>query len=947
MNNVGSAGQALHYFSSDNYYTQDEGLEHSEWFGQGAGELGLSGKIDRQAFFDVLNGKVEGQELGKWVKNEKTGETEREHRPGTDMTFSAPKSVSLMAEVYGRKDVREAHEAAVKAALRHIEVELARTRQTVDGMTEPVKTGNVTVAMFRHNTSRDLDPQTHTHAVIMNATKRDDGQWRSLSNEEIYNAQRVVGAIYTSELADRLQALGYELRRTDEKGNFEVAGISREQIEHFSQRRAEIEAALKAQGVDIGSASAQQKEDATLRTRARKVDVDHDALIGQWKDRAKEIGIDFGAIQARADGQREQGGVIRADRLTGREAMSFAASHLVEREAVVSKHDLLAAAIEHGAGRVSASEVTRAFAKLEKDGDLVALPDGNYTTKRMLGSEMWALDQVRNQKGQAPKMMEPAAVSARITLAEGRQGFRYSEGQKEAIGKVLTSDDRYVAVQGLAGTGKTTMLKSLKEMAQEQGYTVRGMAPTGAASKVLARETGIATDTVSMFQIKERQLQKDIEFAKQYAPEFQRKAELWVVDESSFLSQRQKASMDHMAERAGAKVVYLGDTLQLQGVEAGKPFELAQRDGMATAYMTEISRQKTEDLKGAIDVMTGRDRLGEGQRLTQVQLTHNTRAFEYMDKAGMIREIPENSEGDKGRVVKALVQDLLKLEASERERTIVITAYNEDRRAINAGVREGLKAAGEVSRSEGTREIYTSKGWTRAMQKEAQYYQPGDVVRFGRDYQQIDASKGEYLRVSSVDAPRGVVMLARADGTSLAWEPKKHNKIEVYGQESRDLAKGDLIRMTRNEGEFKNGEVARVTTIVGDRATLELKQGKEVTHHQVDLSKSKHWDYAYAQTVHASQGATQHRAIFHIRAPQTENERKQERALEGMAKVFGDRSFYVGATRASHELRIYTNDKALAARAVAAKQDKTSAVETIRQYEGRSNAPRRDVGVER
>lgn len=933
LNNVGSAGQALHYFSKDNYYTQDQGLEHSEWFGKGAEHLGLSGQIDRHAFFEILNGKVEGQELGKWVKNEETGEKEREHRPGTDMTFSAPKSVSLMAEVYGKREVREAHEAAVKKALGYIETELAKTRQTVDGKTAAVQTGNVTVAMFRHNTSRDLDPQTHTHAVIMNATKREDGQWRSLTNEEIFNAQRVIGAIYTSELADRLQALGYDLRRTDEKGNFEIAGITREQIEHFSQRRAQIEATLKAKGVDIDDASAQQKEDATLKTRARKIDVDHDALLANWKDRAKEVGIDFDAIQAKADAQRAQGGVMRADKLTGRQAMEFAAAHLIEREAVVSKNDLMAAAIEHGAGRVSASEVKRAFDKLAKDGDLVALPDGNYTTKKMLGSEMWALDQVRAQKGQTPKMMEPEAVAARIAQAESRQGFKYSDGQKEAITKVLTSEDRYVGVQGLAGTGKTTMLRSLREMAQEQGYTVRGMAPTGAASKVLARETGIATDTVSMFQIKERQLQKDIEFAKQYAPDFRRKAEVWIVDESSFLSQRQKAQLDHMAEKAGAKVVYLGDTLQLQGVEAGKPFELAQRDGMETAYMTEINRQKTADLKQAVDIITGRDNLGDGQRLTQVELNNNARAFEYMDKAGMIREIPEKSEDDKGKLVAAVVQDILMLDKAERERTIVITAYNEDRKAINAGVREGLKAQGELSRDGDTREILVSKGWTRAMQKEAQYYKAGDVVRFGRDYQQIDAKKGEYMRVAAVDAPNGTVMLRKEDGSVIAWQPKKHNKIEVYEADKRELAKGDLIRITRNEGEFKNGEVARVTAVAGDKVMLELKQGKDVSLHQVDLSRNKHWDHAYASTVHASQGATQHRAIFHIRAPQTESERKQERALENMAKVFGDRSFYVGATRASHELRIYTNDKAVAARAVAAKQDKTSAVETIQRHE--------------
>lgn len=924
MNNVGSAGQALHYFAADNYYTQDEGLEHSEWFGKGAEHLGLAGKIDRHAFFEVLNGKVDGQELGKWVKNEKTGEKEREHRPGIDMTFSAPKSVSLLAEVYGKRDVREAHEEAVKKALGHIEKDLARTRQTVDGKTEVVKTGNVTVAMFRHNTSRDLDPQTHTHAVIMNATKREDGQWRSLTNEEIYKAQRVIGAIYTSELADRLQALGYELTRSDEKGNFEIAGITRDQVEHFSQRRVQIEAALNAKGLDIDNASAQQKEDATLKTRGRKVDVDHEVLIGGWKERAKEIGIDFDAIHAKAEVERAQGGVVRADKLTGLEAMSFAAAHLIEREAVVSKDDLMATALQHGSGRVAASDVLQAFDKLEADGHLVALPDGNYTTKRMLGSEMWALEQVRVQKGQVPQMMEPAAVTARLYQAEGRQGFKFSEGQKDAISTVLTSEDRYVAVQGLAGTGKTTMLKSLREMAQEQGYTVRGMAPTGAASKVLAMETGIATDTVSMFQIKERQLQKDIEFAKQFAPDFQRKAEVWIVDESSFLSQRQKAQLDHMAEKAGARVVYLGDKLQLQGVEAGKPFESAQRNGIQTAYMTEINRQKTAELKGAVDIIVGRDQVGEGQRLTQVELKNNARAFHYMDRAGMVREI-ESSD-----LIGAVVKDVLELSKAERERTIVITAYNEDRVAINDGVRQGLKEQGELSRAEDTKEIYVSKGWTRAMQKEAQYYKVGDVVRFGRDYQQIEAKKGQYARVSSVDAPSGVVMLKKDDGSEIAWQPKKHNKIEVYDRESRELARGDKIRITRNNGEFKNGEVGRVVSVVGEKVTLEMRGGGS---HQVDLSAHKHWDHAYAQTVHASQGATEHRAIFHIRTPKSEGERRDTQALENMAKVFGNRSFYVGTTRASHELRIYTNDKAMAAGAVAAAQDKTSAVETIRRHE--------------
>jgi len=925
MNNVASAGQALHYFAADNYYTQDEGLEQSEWFGKGAAALGLSGQIGRQDFFGLLEGKVAGQELGKLVLNEKTGDKERDHRPGTDVTFSAPKSVSLLAEVAGVREVREAHETAVRKALSYLEQELAYTRQMQGGRLQSVKTGNLAVALFRHNTSRDLDPQTHTHAVIMNATRRADRQWRSLSNDEIFKAQRTLGAIYMGELAGELQSLGYELRRTDEKGNFEVAGISRHHIEHFSQRRAQIEASLQARGIDIDTASAQDKETATLMTRAKKVDVDHDTLIAEWKGRAKTVGIAFDAIMAKAAAARGQGGIMREDRLTGRQAIEFAAAHLIEREAVVSRNDLMSTALEHGVGRVSSTDVRKAFDKLEAEGHLVRLPDGNYTTAKMLGSEQWALAQVWAQKGQTQTILTSATVGEQLMKLEARQSFKFTPGQKEAIHKVLTTADRYVAVEGLAGTGKTTMLEALRELAQNAGYTVRGMAPTGAGSAVLARETGIATDTVSMFQIKERQLQKDIAFAKQFAPDFQRKTELWIVDESSFLGQRQKAQLDHMAEKAGAKIAYLGDTLQLQGVEAGKPFELAQKEGMETAYMTEISRQKTADLKTAVDMITGRDRLEAGERLTAVELKHNARAFAHMDQAGMVHEI----QGD-GLIV-AVVRDILALSGAERERTMVITAFNKDRHEINARVRAGLKDLGELSRDEQSREILISKGWTRAMAKEAQYYEAGDVVRFGRDYKVMAAANGEYMRVLSADGPSGAVVLQKENGSTIAWKPKKHNKVEVYDADTREIAKGDLIRITRSEGAFKNGQVVRVAGIKGDQVTLDHNQGSTTTNHVVDLARSKHWDYAYASTVHGAQGATQHRVMFHIRAPETNDERKRSNLFVNMAKVFGDRSFYVGTTRASHELKIYTNSKSMASQAICAKQDKSSAIETIRR----------------
>lgn len=928
LHNVQGSSGALQYFSQDNYYTDDQGLERSGWFGKGAERLGLSGQVDRVKFFDILEGKVEGSKIGRWEADGKTGEKVSTHRPGIDLTFSAPKSVSIMAEVYGRHEVREAHEAAVRTTLAYVEEQLAQTRQTRNGRTEAVRTGNLVVAMFRHNTSRDLDPQTHTHAIIMNATRRDDGQWRSLSNEELYKNQRVIGSIYTAELAQQLQKHGYELRRTDEHGNFEIAGFSPDQLQHFSQRRTEIVASLQERGVRIEDASARQKEAATLRTRARKRDVNHEVLLQDWKRRANEVGIGVEKVLFQAEALREQGGVIRGDSLSGMKAMEFAAAHLIEREVVLSRKDLLGTAIEHGSGRVSPNEVLMAFRHLERKGELIALPDGNYTTRKMLANERWTLEQVRAQKGKTPSVMPQTTVHARIAKAEAAQGFTFSEGQKEAISKVLTSHDRYVGVQGLAGTGKTTMLRALKDIALEQGYVVRGMAPTGAAAKVLSRDTGMASDTVSMFMIRERQLQKEIEAARQRGERFDRQAEIWIVDESSFLPQMQKSRLDHMAEKAGAKVVYLGDVLQLQAVEAGKPFELAQRDGMDTAYMTEISRQKTDQLQKAVDIIVGRDRLEEGQRLTTVELNHNARAFAYLDKAGLVKEI-----SDKEKVLDAVAQDVLSLGVAERENAVVITPFNADRIAINNRIRHGLQMAGELSRDETRHEILVSKGWTKAMQKEAQYYRSGDVVRFGRSYQQINARQDEYMRVVAVRASVGVVVLQKEDGSSIEWQPARHNKVEVYAVDQRSLSVGDRLRITRSDGDLKNGEVARVREKTGDVIVLESRQGREVVVREMDLSRNRHWDHAYASTIHAAQGVTQRLAIFHICAPEQGRGVSNEKAVEAMARIFGSRSFYVGTTRASHELRVYTNDKAMAARIVAGRQDKTSAVETMRQYQ--------------
>jgi conjugative relaxase-like TrwC/TraI family protein len=947
LHNVGSAGQALHYFSKDNYYTQDEGLEHSAWFGAGAAKLGLTGKVDREKFFDLLSGRIGQQQLGKIVRND-AGERAWEHRPGIDLTFSAPKSVSIAAEIFEDREVRLAHEEAVKAAVQYVEERVAQARMTVDGETTAEATGNVVAAMFRHNTSRDLDPDTHTHVLLMNATMRNDGEWRSLVNDEIYVQQKVIGAVYTSALAQALQKRGYEITAPDAKGNFELAGITREQVEHFSQRKAAIDRRLEERGIDPATATAEQREQATLATRQKKVDVDHEALNREWRDRADAVGLDYETIKARAEQALEAGGISRGDRLSGRDALVFATAHLVEREVVMSPHDMLETALEHATGRASHAQIMKAYDRLVEEGKIVQLPDGNVTTERMLGSETWSIAQVADQRGKVPAIAPLELVNERIDQIEARMridrqdpDFTFSVGQREGVVLATTSQDRYVAVQGLAGVGKTTMVKAAVQIAQEQGYLVRAMAPTGKAAEQLAKDSGIDAETVSMFEIQERRRQDDLKHIRQYAPDMQREREFWLVDESSFLSQRQMAKILHMGERANARVVFLGDKLQLQAIEAGKPFEILQEEAMATAMMTEINRQKNSDLKRAVDITVGRDGLKPGEQLIDLNLTRNDRAFHFLQEAGMVTEIDEPDKLIE-HIAKAFVD-----RGRRRNETIIITPFNADRTDINAAIRTELMDRGEIRATEGNYPILDSVGMTRAQQKEAQYYRPGMVVRFGRDYEKIDASRGEYMTVRSIRHQDGIVMLAKEDGSELAWEPKKYNRVEVYEREKRDLSEGDVIRFTRGDQSMKNGHEAEVVKLDKGKGTLKLADGQLV---RWDFGRQQHWDHAYAATVHTAQGATREEAMLHIPSHKLDipddtpwAELRQNDVLATIRRIFGNRSFYVGETRSVHRLQVMTTDAEIARKAVALHQDKGSAVEILNDYE---QQPKRQVVVQ-
>ena len=247
---VASPSQGASYYERDGYYAKDD-PEHraaSAWAGRGVAELGLEGPVDPDTFKAVLEGAVpdgSGRRLGKRGKD-----GEIHHRPGRDLTFSAPKSVSLAALVGGDARVVDTHDRAVIRALGWFEKNAAETRMQDPATSRMVRTHDqkAVISTFRHDTSRNLDPALHTHSVIANMLKGADGKWRTMANESLYASKMLLGAMYRSELAGELKQLGYSIEKTHADGRFEIVGVSRETVEAFSTRRAEIEQAMEQRG---------------------------------------------------------------------------------------------------------------------------------------------------------------------------------------------------------------------------------------------------------------------------------------------------------------------------------------------------------------------------------------------------------------------------------------------------------------------------------------------------------------------------------------------------------------------------------------------------------------------------------------------------------------------------------------------------------------------------
>ena len=911
-----SPAQGVSYYERDGYYARDDPAhrEASAWTGKGADALGLSGPVDPDTFTDILEGKVPGgSQLGR---RDKDGNIH--HRPGRDVTLSAPKSVSLAALVCGDHRIVGAHDKAVQRTLAWIEANAIETRMRDPSTGTMIRAGgqDMVAATFRHDTSRNLDPQLHTHCVIANMVRGGEGKWRTMVDDGLYAGKMAIGAIYRAELARGLSDLGYKIEKTHADGRFELAGVPRGVIDAFSTRRAEIEAAMKAQ--DLGQPIDDPKlaDWTALMTRAHKRDVDKDALRQDWSRQAAELGFSADSIieiasvrEAEAGyGWMQDYGDVFIDRddgayrdIVATASAAWAAGHLGEREAVFSNVSLLAATLGQNPGAVTVEAAETAIGEMQRAGHLHAatgLGHGkHWTTDAALAKESETIALMQAGHGKSKPVMKRWVAETKLHRG------RLTDGQKEAVKIVLSTKDRVVGVQGYAGTGKTTMLNRLRSLAEKQGYHVTGFAPSASAARTLERDAGIESETLQRFTARHagiaagRGTDKGVRNLRSVY-----RNTLLVVDETSLASTEQMRDLLRIATTLrAARVVLVGDEKQLEGVEAGTPFAQLQRAGMQTAVMDEIVRQRDAELKEAVraglagDVKTAFQMLGN--RVSEV-----TRDHLGADVAERWLELPRG----------------------ERERTGVIAPTRALRDEINERIRARLIEEGTIHGPVMTSEKLVSRGMTHAEMAVPSNYAEGDTVVFNRRYKTLGVEKGDEREVAKVDHERNTIHLRDREGHVVEWRPyivaAAKGGVEVYWSETMELRAGDRVRFTRNDpaSGLVNGQVADVEMIEPGGVRFRLEDGTALRLSTND-PQLRHLDRAWASTAHAFQGRTVDNVIAAMEA--------------NHPHLTTQRTFYVAISRARDRAELVTDDAArLSQHLERATGEHVTALDAVKKY---------------
>lgn len=867
------------YSAASNSYFTEGGNLRGQWHGQLAGELGLSGAVTAEAFDRLSEGQhpqtgeqlIAHRDTIKQANGEELG-----HRAGWDLTFNAPKTVSLTALVGGDERVREAHRHAVQVALTELE-KYAQARMGGNHTAET--TSKWIVATFDHDTARPVDgypaPHLHTHAVLFNLTEDATGQARSLQPYELFKIQSMATAVYQNQLEYDLRALGYGIERGTNHAP-DIRGYSAEYLAAESLRNAEIKQGMEDHGV-----TGREAESLTAhQSREEKLKLTPDELRTLHQANAEAFGNQPQQVVAAAQSAELQETLHRKEEASRAEkAVAHARERLTERSAVVEHFEVVRDALRRAQGKALLTDIQSAIQAERDRGQLMSVdhvrpsaPAWRYTTPELIGIERSAIRTM--QDGQAK--LEPIAS---LTEEAIRERFSHlNQDQRRLVHETLNTADQVFGVQGGAGTGKTTALQPIRQVASESGYATLGLAATSGAVKAL-RHSGLEAETLQSFLL-------------QPLPSEEGKPRLYFVDESSLASGKQMEGFLSRLQPAD-RVLLIGDTRQHQSVEAGRIFAELQDAGMHTASLNEIVRQKNEELKKAVEAMAS-GRVAEGvDLLTEQDRVHTvaSRTERFAAIAAAYSEAPQG--------------------------TLIVSPDNQSRSEINTAVRNQLRHSEQLGETEyRARVLINRQDVTAADRAVAHSYHVGDSVQYLRGSKQLGLPAKSYAQVTAVDSEHNQITVRAAEGQSVTYDPARLTGVALYQPEERAFAVGERVQFTtpwKDQG-ISNREIGTVTHL-DEHGNIRVQL--DDSHRTVgwNLRTYQHLDYAYAMTSHSAQGQTVDRVLIQIDTGDTRIRPLVDQSLA-----------YVATSRPRHDAQIYTDDAEALGQALSRRNENTTAL---------------------
>jgi conjugative relaxase-like TrwC/TraI family protein len=829
---IGRLYAKVNDYAQDNYYTKNQELANSQWYGKGAEILGLKGQVDPETYKNAYQG-LDSQ--GNLLRQRQSG---KKYNPGRDITLSAPKSISLLGLVKEDQAVIEAHQQAVKTTLTYIEQNCIFTRTGKGGKLHQ-QTDNALFAVFQHDDNRNFEPQLHSHCVIFNLTQGLDGKWRTTDNRELYQQKMTIGMVYHHELGRRLRHLGYELN-WNRDGTFDVQGYSQSQLKEFSTRKQEIEQAV---GVRANAATKAQACTNTRRGKVYKAAEERDALKQTWHKQAQLAGISHPEPKVH---QLNQSHYLQNPNKQ-QELIIEATEIVTEKQVAFPQHILLKEALRQSQGNYSLENLQR---EINHNQNLITTKDGRLTTEAAINREQQIINLARSGQDKYNPL-------ANTEIADHQaQKLGLNKAQTNALNHFVNNRDGVILCQGDAGVGKTYTVKALKDTISPN-ITMRGLAPSAAAAGELNQGTDINCQTLDAYlNIPTNSLPKN---------------ELIVVDEAGMISNSQMKAFLEKGEQTNSRILLIGDTKQLAAVQAGLPFKLLQEKAqLPIVSINQNIRQQNFQLKEVVDLLSA----GEIKQ-----------GYQKLNEQGSIKQIPIDS-----LRLKAVVNDYLKRDLKTQSQTLILAGTNQEKSAITKQIRQGLIEQDKLSSESKTINILKPKDLDKFSLTQASSYQVGDVIKFGHTTAKFN--KDLYYRVDTVNNSIGTLTLRDSLGNQQNLELNLYKDRTVFQSQDLELRPGEQMKFTRNHYHNQQKQInGQQFSVLGfdknGQITIQTKGKTQIVNPDALLYS----DYRYVDTVHSSQGKTANYCIY--------------AAGSGNSLTVGKESFYVAASRAKHEFKIY------------------------------------------